>query len=496
MFEPLYYKDRLMVINPRGDVGVTPLWNTVYTAHKVLVDSGVDVSPETSRIAVLANLYGNGLPHMLRNLLYNPQICHIVIFGNNLSGSREWLLNFFKDGLEEVVFLGAKAFRIIGTERIIDGEVRPEQFFQKIQFATFGALGAPETRTELASYFDKLTEQGKETLSRIEPPPIPEPVVTRFPSEPRSHTIVRTTPMEAWTELIFRLYRFGHRNTVAKSSGHETRIELQNVHVVIERPLEESDDLLKKYGFGLEKFRDYQRRILDSVKPEGLHYSYGNRLRGYFKHMGSSVDSLEICAERLRTDQESRHAYVALWDNSRDLPEGRGCPCFVSCFFRKFEDKLTLTATFRVHNAMDAWPENIYGLMVIQQFVAEKIGMECGAITVVSHSISIDPSSLSKAKKIMEEKTTDQILDSATGKLGPRFDPNGEFIITIDDSTSELVVQHSFQGMNLAEYRGKSAEEIELQLARDNALSVISHALYLGRELARKEAQMKVNRRK
>jgi thymidylate synthase len=49
--------------------------------------------------------------------------------------------------------------------------------------------------------------------------------------------------------------------------------------------------------------------------------------------------------------------------------------------------------------------------------------------------------------------------------------------------------------MVIKQYRGKSAEEIERQLARDAALSEISHALYLGREIARKEFQMKADRR-
>jgi thymidylate synthase len=50
--------------------------------------------------------------------------------------------------------------------------------------------------------------------------------------------------------------------------------------------------------------------------------------------------------------------------------------------------------------------------------------------------------------------------------------------------------------MKIGEYRGKSAEEIERQLARDLALSEISHALYLGREVARKEFEMKAARAK
>jgi hypothetical protein len=110
--------------------------------------------------------------------------------------------------------------------------------------------------------------------------------------------------------------------------------------------------------------------------------------------------------------------------------------------------------------------------------------------------VSLDPTSLDKAKKIADAKVTDEVLDPATGKFGPRFDPNGVFTVTFDKEVQELIVEHSFEGMRIGEYRGKSAEEIELQLARDGALSVISHALYLGRELARKEIQMKNSRSK
>jgi len=134
--------------------------------------------------------------------------------------------------------------------------------------------------------------------------------------------------------------------------------------------------------------------------------------------------------------------------------------------------------------------------MAVQRFIADYVGMDVGPITVISHSISLDPSALEKAKKVSDEKVTDEVFDPGTRKYGPRFDPNGAFTVTIDTATQELVVEHSFQGMKLTEYRGKSAEAIELLLSRDNALSVISHALYLGRELARKEATMKATRSK
>ncbi len=493
-FQPLYYQDRLKIVNPEGDVAISTLWSKAESAYQVLEAAGVDLSASTSRIGPIANLYGNGLPQMLRNLLWNPQIRHIVIVGKNLSGSREWLLNFFEHGLEEVEFLGAKAFRIRNTTRTIDGCVQPQSFLNIPQFTVLGDVGDAATKAGLKSFFDGLPPAEHEEFVRVEPPPIPEPAVTRFPTEPRSHTIVRDTPMEAWSELIFRLFRFGHRNIVAKKSGPEGRVELQNIKAIIENPHEEPDEILQQFGFSLEKFRGYQRRILDPDKPPDLGYTYGNRLRGYFLRDGKLVDSLDIAGQRLKEKPESRHAYIALWDNTRDLPEGTDTPCFVSAFFRKFDGKLTLTATFRSHNAMEAWPENVYGLIAIQRFVAEKAGMEPGPLTVFSHSISIDVSSLEKARKIATSKASDEVHDPSTGKLSPRMDPNGAFTTTFDRATWEIVVEHSYNGMKIGEYRGKSAEEIERQLARDVALSEISHALYLGREVARKEFEMKAAR--
>ncbi len=489
VFEPRYYADRLTLVNPQGDVALTTLWSKVEAAQKILAEAAVDLNPATSRLAVIANLYGNGLPQMLRNLLWNPQIRHIVIVGKNLSGSREWLLNFFEHGLEEVEFLGAKTFRIRNTTRTIDGCVQPQHFPHPIGFTTLGDLGDAATKTALHDTFANLPPPEPVTTERIEPPPIPEPTVTRYPSEARAHTIVRNTPMEAWSELIFRLYRFGHRNIVAKRTGPEGRIELQNVKIVVEDPREEPDEILRSYGFTLDKFQSYQQRILDPTKHPDLGYTYGNRLRAHFGR-----DSLEIAAQRLRDKPDSRHAYITLWDNTRDLPEGSDTPCFVTAFFRRFEGHLTLTATFRSHNAMEAWPENVYGLIAIQRHVAGIAEMEPGPITVVSHSISIDLPSLEKAKRIATSKESDEVYDPSTGKHGPRMDPNGEFTMTFDRGTWELVVEHSFGGMKIGEYRGKTAEEIERQIARDVAVSEISHAIYVGRELARKEFEMKAAR--
>ncbi|VFM95195.1 MAG: thymidylate synthase [Candidatus Kentron sp. G] len=487
-FEPIHYRERLEIVNPRGDVGISTLWSRVEQIRKAFVELGVDMDPMTARIGVIANLYGNGLPHMLRNLLWNPQIRHILVLGQDLSGSRGELVNFFRFGIEPTVFQDIPAFRIKGTNRIIDGQVTLENFAGRIHITPLGPVGDHATRSGIRAFFDNLPAKREAVEQRVDIP-IPEVEVTRFPAEPRAQTIVRDAPIEAWKELIFRLVRFGHPSQLRKGK----RYELQNVKVVIEKPEIESEEALGEIGFSLGEIRQHQKRILDPTKPTDFSYSYGNRLRNHFKYNGEFVDSLEIVVQRLLKDRQSRHAYVALWDNGRDLSEGRECPCLVSLFFRYFEEKLTLTATFRTHNAATAWLENLYGLMEIQTFVGDRVGMRIGPITVISHSISVSEDSLDIAKAIAGAKRTDDPIDPKTGKREPRYDYNGDFTVTVDRDTREIVVHHTYRGMTLTEYRGRRAEELEAKIARDCAVSEISHALYLGREIARKEAMLRAS---
>lgn len=468
-FKPLYYTDRLQVINLYGDVSITTLWSRPAQIMTWMSQQRIDISPQTSRIAVIANLYGNGLPQMLRNLLFNPQIRYILVLGQNLSGSREELVNFFHNGLEETVFLGSPAHRIKGTSRIIDNLINPTDFKNNLQITSLDTLDDPSTQNAIKDFFAQLPPQQSDTIDR-QHIPLPKIEIRRFPSEPRHHNILQTTPLAAWQELIFRLSRFGHRNQLKKGE----RIELQNTKVIIEEPLEESEELLAEYGFSLAHFKEYQKNLL-SANLLGQPYSYGHRLHAYFQ-----LDTIDAVIKLLHADRESRHAYISLWDTHCDLARSNSVPCLVSLYFRYFAEKLTLTATFRTHNAVSAWLENIYGLMEIQNYVATQIAVPVGAMTVFSHSMSIDNDSLAKAELVVKNRA-----------FTMNFDPHGDFAVTIDKSRQEIVVQQTYQGTTIAEYRGKTSFDVEQQLARDCALSDIAHALYLGREIAKKEMLLK-----
>lgn len=465
-FIPLHFAKKLRIINPRGRLGIITLWSRIDYVEEQLQAMGADTDPSTSPIAAIGNLYGNGIPHLLRNLLYNPQIRDLAICGADRSGSAAEIIAFFESGLEEAQSLGDTVTRIAGTSRIIDDMVTPAHFVERPRISKFGDLKDQVSREKLSIFIQNFSPAAPMTMERVEIA-LPEVKVSRHPAEPRNQNIVKDTPLAAWRELIFRLVRFGHLVHLRKGD----RQELQNVRVVIRNPQLDTQDALAEFGFCLDDLLAYQEDMLAGPLPQDQSYTYGNRIREYY-----GFDALEKFAERLRANPQDRDCYLALWDSSRDI-DAEDAPCLVSLFFRVFENKLTLTATYRTHNAVDAWLKNVYGLMKAQQVVAEKACLEIGPITVISHSISVDPSRYDLALRVANSKP-----------FALEMDPNGQFLISVDDEAGEIVVQHTTEdGRLLHEYRSAKAERIQYELNRDCAISDINHAIYIGRQLAKAE---------
>ena len=495
-FEPLYYADRLHVLNPCGSVGVVTLWSPIQTVINCFLRIGVDLNPNTSKIAVLGNLYGNGLSQLICNLLYNPQITTIIIIGQDLSGSAIVLTNLLTKGYEVVEYLGSFKHKILETSRHISMELPiKELLLRGVRVYNLGKPSALSADSIDNLYFimDKSKEQPVFTDADRIAVDLPVNQPRYFPSEPRSHTIVRKRPIDAWEEVVCRVLRFGIPSI---ASVTKRRLELQNLKVVITDPVEEADEHLKEYGFSLEELQNYQDQLIDSSQIEHQPYTYGNRLRNYwYDELELPLDQLEIVAHKLNKDPTDRDTYITLWDPKEDLLSRQSVPCLVSLFFRVFEGKLTLTATFRAHNVMSAWLKNLYGLISILNLVSELGGnIPKGAITIISHSITIDPESMEdydKAQTILKSKVDDSELDRTAGKRNLREDPNGHFVFTIDKQNNIIIVDHMADGELLTQYRGKTADEISSQLACDSTISDIGHALYVGRQLAIHEQKLK-----
>lgn len=454
-FEPIYYRDRITVLNPTGDVGLCCLWTPVKTALKWIKEAGDDAS----RIAAVGNLYGDGLPQMIRNLTWNPQIKHLIVCGQDLSGSAAALG-------EAMAGTGINVVRISMTELKQRG-IAP-------------AL----------SCLPAATEPPGDDMRFAEPLPVFRPEV--FPSDIGGHQIIALTPLDAWEAVVHRIMRFGVPSIASKV---KERRELLNLKVVVRRPHYENFDHLKQRGFSHVELHEYQDDILSPEVPDGIAYTYGQRIRAI-----DAGDPLLEVARKLRADPTTRSGYISIWDTGRDLfgSEPGGHPCLVALAFRVMDGRLHLAATFRSHNALSAWLRNVYGLMAIQQFVQEEAGisleMPPGPITIISHSITIDPAATERmeiARQVIADRESDDEVDRDTGKRHLREDPCGYFEVTADHGRGLIVAQHRHDGKAIATYEGKTAVEIERQIARDCAVSLVSHAMFIGRELHRCEVALR-----
>ncbi|MFC7243036.1 thymidylate synthase [Catellatospora aurea] len=494
-FHALYYGDRLHAVNPAGDVGIISLWSPLAATSRRLTQISPDIlAPEQSRVAIIANLYGDGMYAMFCNLLFNPQIRHLIALGEHFDQptSRE-IEAFLRDGLEDSELFGRRLKRIRGTDRLFPAiaEFDEARLRETLSFRGFGKLADPALDRDLPGYL--------KSLPRIAPEQLPPPVqvtmpdyesdeYARRPSNIAAQQVERKRPLDCWEELVVRTIRFGQ--PVELSNG--PRLELLNAKAVITEPAVESDAVLSRYGFRLERFLEYQRRIIDPRLPDGISYTYGNRLRGYFREGDSLRDTLALVVKVLQRDPQSRHGYISLWDTANDLPGTAAVghpsvPCLTTIFFRCMNGRLTLTATYRAHNLLTAWLENVYGLMKIQQLVAEALGLPIGQITVVSHSLGIDPrnrSGYELAQALSEGWKRDEDVDRLTGRPTLREDPNGYFTVRVDAEKGCIVAEHLIDGIVLKQYVSKSAEVIRRAIIGDMGVSLVSHAMWLGHELA------------
>jgi hypothetical protein len=76
------------------------------------------------------------------------------------------------------------------------------------------------------------------------------------------------------------------------------------------------------------------------------------------------------------------------------------------------------------------------------------------------------------------------------------YDPKGFFVITVDRTAREIVVRHYLPDNTPAhEARGRNPESLSLALIREGLISQLSHAAYLGAELAKAEASLRLGAR-
>lgn len=472
--ELLYKCKGVTIINPAGSIAICTLW----TPPDMLV---AKIHPKYP-VACIGGLYGGGVNYILRNLLHNPQIDTLIVFGKELGHGSEFLEAYFKNNIRKEDTL--QQYKDVNTGNIVehpryyihtnhgkyllDPFITPDRFIRPINYINLSTTGVGDMNI-LNNYLDNYITENR--YGEREDCPELVPVSDTVPNDTFSHMVSKPDIISAWKEMLFKCHRFGETREL---SNGKVRKELNNLKVVIQDPCYHyTDSEMSKIGISYKEIDAYSGSLLSKSIEEGQTYSYGNRLTQHF----NNENNINKIIEELDLPGDRRRCYITLWDNTKDILSTSGRPCMVSLFFRKIDNQVHMTTTFRSHSAALAWAKNAFGLAEVLTYVCGNTN-ECipGTLTLISHSISLDPNSTGHILEHIE----DYIAHHPSVVL----DPYGHIQITIDKENKLLhAIHYDKDHLELGNYNGPSPEEVQHQLYTYQCISDIGHAMYIGNQL-------------
>lgn len=192
------------------------------------------------------------------------------------------------------------------------------------------------------------------------------------------------TPTEAYMYMLDYITRKGDQ--VIDENGYNTK-ELLNIQVTITDPCNPDNWPIPNTGWKMPALDEYvSREILSPNKPDGFRYTYGERLFAYL--VSVYIDQIDFIITKLKNDLTTRRA-IAITYNPEDDPYEESVPCLQLIGFVIRDGKLHMTAVFRSWDVKRAGPENLYGLSKLMEYVAEKVGVPTGELTVFAFSAHI-----------------------------------------------------------------------------------------------------------
>lgn len=457
MADEYAYQDLIAFGNEDANVGVTTLWTKKEEVMKHL---------DMSKVSAVGQLYSRseGVNALIRNLLFNKKMRYLFVVGKDLSGSGDAIINFFEKGFSE----DRKVYDVDGCT--IDEEISIEALTSLRENVKVFDFRDETNYSRLKEKIEDLPEM--EAYGESEKFPISLPKVPdRLPSSSSGVVVKSSSVGEAWLEVLKNVITFGSHK---KSQYYDDQKELLNMVVVIDDEDPDDPDWKHYYEFTEEDLDRYIPQVLTKNSVEGVEYTYGQRLRD---HKG--VDQIDEIIKDLKGCLYSRRAIAFTWDVLADYNNPK-CPCLDMVQAIVQDDRLHMTVYFRSNDMYGAWPQNCYALRKLQKYIATEVDVEMGTLTTISNSAHIYESNWNRVKEILHDNQ----------EYSLQFDPKGNFMISINDGLIE--VKHVCpDGNELEIISGKDAAELRERLVVDMRISDISHALYLGQELAKAEKALR-----
>ena len=503
-----------------ANVGLTFLWTMRDAVLPKLDKDG---------LAIATNFYTPaGLAGMVRNIIGNPFIRYVIMFGEEYSSrtqdkecseltSANAIRAFFQKGIDA-------NRRITGFESSVyfDKNI-PAEFIEEIrknvQLIDLNSKLPNATLEEKIAEANALIKRLEKKEPFIEPKTFEyEKMDESFPYEGGPLVVHGTTIPDAWIKMVYNIYRYGRRNLMNANTDRWVK-EINNMVVVVHDP-QNMDLSMNPFLVPLtaEKIEAYKREILSPLLPEGKAYTYGNKMRAYYypdaeeirklvntteykdfefkeKNLDRNVvykgdyceiDQLQDIIDVLKRDLYSKACVAMTWHPADELMrKHKSSPCLVFIQAIVQDEQLNLTVFFRSHDMTQGWPENAYGCAAIQNEIAKGIGVESGILTIISGSAQIYNNYYQQVE---------EMLKKYHGSYGFCNDKRGNYLIELKDGMIVVKLVHPGTGAELEKYSGKTALEIRDKIASTTQLPV-GHAIYLGTELLKAELALKEGRK-
>ncbi|MFW9948248.1 MAG: thymidylate synthase, partial [Candidatus Odinarchaeota archaeon] len=112
------------------------------------------------------------------------------------------------------------------------------------------------------------------------------------------------------------------------------------------------------------------------------------------------INQIEYIVQKLRKKPYSRRAQAITWRPLVD-PFHIDPPCLQRIYMRIKDEKLLMQTTWRSRDLFRAWEANVNGMIRIQKFIADELGVEMGHYLDFSNSLHIYGNTISEVKDML-----------------------------------------------------------------------------------------------
>lgn len=207
------------------------------------------------------------------------------------------------------------------------------------------------------------------------------------------------TTFDAWKKALRHIMDYGHD---FKDKDGRTCREVLNLVVEVQEPLydfEKPIDIMQQFEWVYPSKEELSSIIFNKEESATYEFSAGSRIFNYQK-VKDQINDFVI--PLLRKDKTSRRALISLINPVIDLDIiSKNIPSLMFIYFKIVDDRINLTGMLRSNDFFVGWPGNSYQLVMLQRYVAEKIGVLPGIITTISCSAHMFQENFEMANKIL-----------------------------------------------------------------------------------------------